>query len=257
VVTGVVGATGLVLKEHRQARDAHDLRERALSEATSEVAFVTDWWKAHQLLGGEGDDGSAGQALAWLAEAQAKVASTQHATVKTRKRVTLSRLFLMHPLHRPLARMLRGLFWLSVAILLIGSITIAEDAASRSQRGWLSSDIAVLIIMAAAVLILHAAAEAAESNRSASKSPATSSVAGASPATSDSSSPRLASTTWRCPEVAGAWSTPRCGISPPAHVVHSRPPMTLADGAVAMHNRTGGRQAAAHPQRAAESLGRR
>ncbi len=110
VLAGIVGALGLVLKEWRFARDRRNVRQQALAEASAEVAFASDWWKAHQLLGTDATTGSTAKALELLEEAEAKVTNTQHLSVKPRRPVTFKRVFLVGPLHKRSARVLRGFF---------------------------------------------------------------------------------------------------------------------------------------------------
>src|SRR5436190_748302 len=103
LVTAVIGAIGLMLKDRRLAHDARAVRESALTEATAQIGFATDWWKAQQLLGAD-DHSDANQKLrAWLvkAEATAGVAEETHVD---RNPVTFRRLFLLEPMHRTSSR---------------------------------------------------------------------------------------------------------------------------------------------------------
>jgi hypothetical protein len=52
--------------------------------------------------------------LAFLSDAEALVAETQHLAAARRNPVTLSRVFLLYRMHRASARIVRGLFYLSV-----------------------------------------------------------------------------------------------------------------------------------------------
>ena len=134
ILAGIVGALGLVLKEWRIARDRRNVRQQALAEASAEVAFATEWWKAHQTLGTDPSTGSTAKALELLGEAEAKVASTQHLSVRAKRPVTVKRLFLAVPLHKRSARILRGLFWISFGLLLIVSTTVTAELANNGKE---------------------------------------------------------------------------------------------------------------------------
>ncbi len=70
VVTAVIGAIGLMLKDRRLAHDARAVREKALAEATAQIGFATDWWKAQQLLGTDGASDADHKLRTWLVEAR-------------------------------------------------------------------------------------------------------------------------------------------------------------------------------------------
>jgi len=160
VLAGIVGALGLVLKEWRLARDRRNVRQQALAEASAEVAFASDWWKAHQLLGTDATTGSTAKALELLAEAEAKVTNTQHLSVKPRRPVTFKRVFLVGPLHKRSARVLRGFFWLSFGLLLLTSIQLTGELVSNGKE--VGEEIDAVITLAVIAVGLRAWAGANE-----------------------------------------------------------------------------------------------
>jgi hypothetical protein len=160
VLAGIVGALGLFLKEWRIARDRRNVRQQALAEASAEVAFATDWWKAHQTLGTDPTTGSTAKALELLGEAEAKVTSTQHLSVRARRPVTFKRLFLAGPLHKRSARVLRGLFWISLGLLLIVSTTVTVELANNGKE--VGEEITGVITLAVITVGLRAWAGANE-----------------------------------------------------------------------------------------------
>ncbi len=162
VVTGLVGAAGLMLKDRRLARDSRHLREQAIAEATAEVGFATEWWQAQQLLGADALSVASPKMVAWLAEAEATVAIAKQHTSPRHNPVTLRRLLLMEPMHRRSSKVVRVLFWISVIWLCVGAIATAGDISSNSQHSWVGSDIALLIVSALIVLLLHIWAEASD-----------------------------------------------------------------------------------------------
>jgi hypothetical protein len=162
VVTGLIGALGLMLKDRRLARDSRHLREQALAEATAEVGFATEWWQAQQLLGGDALSVANPKMVAWLAEAEATVAVAKRHTTPRHNPVTLRRLLLIEPMHRRSSRVVRVLFWISVIWLCVGAIATAGDIGRNSQHSWIGSDIALLVVSALIVLLLHIWAEASD-----------------------------------------------------------------------------------------------
>ena len=130
VVTGLVAALGLYLKEWRLARDKKDIRNRAIADANAEVAFASEWWKATQLLGSDAPPDSPKRMLAFLADAEALVAGTQHLGAAQRNPVTLSRVLLLYPMHGRWARIVRRLFFASVLWLIVAALGVALDLTS-------------------------------------------------------------------------------------------------------------------------------
>jgi hypothetical protein len=174
-VTGIVGALGLVLKESRRARDRRNIREQALAEARAEVAFCSEWWQAHQLLGTEATTSSTAKALELLAEAESKVTSTQHLSIEPKMPITFRRLLMLRPTktHKRGARILRVLFWISLAWLVLGAIILAQDATSTSriEHAELGSDFGAIVFFALTTLLLRAWASRADQPEHAAASP--------------------------------------------------------------------------------------
>jgi hypothetical protein len=162
VVTGVVGAIGVALKDARLDRDKRSLRDEALGDARDEVAFVSEWWKAHQLIGTAESSEATHKALAWLAEAEAKVLNTSDLKATPKREVTLRRLLLLEPMHRRGAKILRALYLIDVVWVVLASVVTASDTASKSGHGWVVSDIGVLVFFAVLGLILRALAVSAD-----------------------------------------------------------------------------------------------
>jgi hypothetical protein len=77
IVTAIVGALGLVLKERRHSHDRHAIRENALADAKAQVAMASEWLKVNELLGPNTAADSTKLAREWIADAEAKVTSTQ------------------------------------------------------------------------------------------------------------------------------------------------------------------------------------
>jgi len=184
VVTGLVAALGLVLKEWQMAHNRQSVRAQALAEANAQVAFASEWWKAHQLLGHEAMAGAATQALLWLGEAEARVADTRHLGAQERDPVTLKKLFLLHPMRRWSGRILKALFLLCVVTILLGlSATIAHTLAT-GDTSYLFGDIGAVPTLSLLALVFRALAGAADATPTADPHPV-------APATAPSKTPTL------------------------------------------------------------------
>ena len=70
IITAIVGAVGVLIREQYDQRTERGRRKYAMDEATRRVAFAAEWWKAKQALGSTPDD-EAARAIAesWLEEA--------------------------------------------------------------------------------------------------------------------------------------------------------------------------------------------
>lgn len=155
VVTGVVTATGIGLKDARLAHDQRSVRDRALADASAQVAFASDWWKARQLLGDEDAAEASQKFAAWLDDAEQLVASTKHLAAGNKNRVSLQRMLLIYPMHRRSAQVARILFLLAVTLLIIVAASTASDSLSRSQRSWVGSDLVTTVFFAVIVVLLR------------------------------------------------------------------------------------------------------
>jgi hypothetical protein len=171
IVTGMVAAAGLAFKDHRLARDARSVRDRAFDEATSEVAFASEWWKAHQLLGSDGMEERTELALRWLAEAEAKVTSAQAMPVHHRPAVTLRRLLLLYPMHGWPAKALKAVFLICVAWLALASLVLVVEPVDSGAPGDREYEVIGLCLFALAMLPVRAWAAAADAGEHRSSSP--------------------------------------------------------------------------------------
>jgi hypothetical protein len=180
VVTGLVGAIGLMLKDRRVAHDVRQVREQAIAEATAKVGFATGWWQAQQLLGADAAAAARPRMVSWLAEAESTVTDAKRQARIRHNPVTVRRLLLMEPLHHRTSKAVRVLFWISATWLCVAAAVTAGDISSSRRHAWLGSDIALLVISAVIVLLLHIWAEASE--HAAPLSPADATVGGSAPA---------------------------------------------------------------------------
>jgi hypothetical protein len=110
IVTGVVGAVGILTRDLYDRRSEMGRRKYAMDDATRQVTFTAEWWKAKQALGSAPDD-KAARAIAesWLEEATSLVSEALHPPRRPKPdRSVTSRILLAYPFQRWTARLLRG-----------------------------------------------------------------------------------------------------------------------------------------------------
>lgn len=176
VITGLVGAAGIALRDRRLHRDRVNERKEALGSATQEVLFVAEWWKARQLTGASPEviDEAARRAGAKLEEVWEGVQAPRPAPPPPPPAIW-RRLLLVIPLEGRLAAAFRVLFYFC---LFIGSLvvvsTVFKIAAPATGDEKLSDDVILLIIVAVFSLVLRfLAVSAAEHTRTRQASSAT------------------------------------------------------------------------------------
>jgi hypothetical protein len=162
VITALVGALGLVVKDRRAVHDRRTVRTSALAEATAEVAFAREWWTAHQALGTGASADATERALELLTSAEAKVASVQAMPAADHDAQIFDRLFLFRRLEGRQAKALKVLFWVAIAFVAAGAISISSDAAAGGDHASLGSDAVFGLVCLLLVPVFHEAAEAAD-----------------------------------------------------------------------------------------------
>lgn len=120
ILTTALGIFGLTVSDWRQRRTQAGRLTLAIDEANRQVAFASQWVKAHEAVTSspEAQRAAQSEALSWLASASAMVtrAKSGQAT-EDNPPVSLRRLFLLHPLHRRSARWLRAAFLLTLSFV--------------------------------------------------------------------------------------------------------------------------------------------
>jgi hypothetical protein len=168
VITGLVGAAGIALRDRRLHRDRVNERKEALGSATQEVLFVAEWWKARQLAGAAPDviDEAARRAGSKLEEVWESVQAPRPEPPPPPPAVW-RRLLLVIPLEGRLAAALRVLFYFCLFNLsLIVISTVFKVTAPATADEALSDDVILLIIVAVFSLVLRfLAVSAAEHTR--------------------------------------------------------------------------------------------
>jgi hypothetical protein len=162
VITALVGALSLVVKDRRAVHDRRTVRASALAEATAEVAFAREWWTAHQALGTGASADATQRALELLTSAEAKVASVQSMPAEDHDGQIFDRLFLFRRLEGRQAKALKVLFWVAIAFVAAGAISISSDSAAGGDHASLGSDAVFGLVCLLLVPVFHEAAEAAD-----------------------------------------------------------------------------------------------
>ena len=120
ILTAGIGIAALVIGDWRERRTKHGLRKLSFEDASRQVEFAADWFKASKEIAPRQEQQAAARAQAWLDEASDLVADTKPPPPDEEKQsVTARRLLLAYPMHRRGARVLRGFyyFFLGVAAL--------------------------------------------------------------------------------------------------------------------------------------------
>ena len=118
ILTAGIGIVALVIGDWRERRTKHGLRKLSLEDASRQVEFAADWFKASKEIAPEEERQAAARAQAWLEEASDLVADTKPAPPSEEKRSgTVRRLLLAYPMHRRGARVLRGFYYFFLGVV--------------------------------------------------------------------------------------------------------------------------------------------
>jgi hypothetical protein len=131
ILTAGIGIVALVIGDWRERRTKHGLRKLSFEDASRQVEFAADWFKASKEIAPEEERQAAARAQAWLEEASELVADTKPPPPDEEKRsVTVRRLLLAYPMHRRSARVLRGFYY-----FLLGLVVFQVSGALGSAFG--------------------------------------------------------------------------------------------------------------------------
>lgn len=158
IVTAVLGVLGIVFGDWRLRRTQAGRRKLALEDASRQVSFAAEWWNARKLLADspQAEQEATARAVAWLEEASALVAESQLPPVEEKPAISLRRLLLLYPLQSRAATVLRGAFYVCLAVMPLnvgGIIHDALDPATATEI--LYQDIAILLVTAVVALGLR------------------------------------------------------------------------------------------------------
>ncbi len=135
IVTAILGVLGIAFQDWRQRRSDVGRRRLAFEEAGRQVSFATEWWNARKLLvdSPETMKEATSRAVGWLEEASALVVEAKKVSMEEKPPLTLRRLLLFYPLKGRAANILRGAFFVSLALMVEGVGTVITDALSHPE----------------------------------------------------------------------------------------------------------------------------
>ena len=120
ILTAGIGIVALVIGDWRERRTRHGLRKLSFEDASRQVEFAVDWFKASREIAPGEEQQAAARAQAWLEEASELIAETKPPPPdeEERRTITARRLLLAYPMHRRGARVLRGFYYLFLGLII-------------------------------------------------------------------------------------------------------------------------------------------
>jgi hypothetical protein len=155
VATTLIGIVGLSLNEWRQHRDRERRRRVAVRQAGEDVAFIRLWFQAYELVSSpEVREEARRRVENDLDRAYAVFIETPPVTLQERSAFSraLPWLLLLGPLERPLAKVLRVVYYVAWAVALIVAI---GGTASAIVWNWQYLDPFGATIVALLVLVIN------------------------------------------------------------------------------------------------------
>ena len=118
ILTAGIGIAALVIGDWRERRTTAGRRKLSFEDASRQVEFAADWFKASKEIAPDEEQQAAARAQAWLDEASELVAETKPPPPSEEKRsVTVRRLLLAYPMRRRSARVLRGFYYFFLGVV--------------------------------------------------------------------------------------------------------------------------------------------
>ncbi|MGW5076904.1 hypothetical protein [Rhodococcus sp. NPDC004095] len=121
VVTAILGALGIVLRDVYERRSDRGRRKYAIDDATHRISFITDWWNAKQTVGVGSDELQSAQETVqrWLKEAISQVSESMRPTTRPEGQYSvMRRVLLAYPFKRVSAQLLRVLYCIVLYLFL-------------------------------------------------------------------------------------------------------------------------------------------
>jgi hypothetical protein len=130
VVTAVIGAIGILVRDRYERHSEAGRRKSAMEDATRQVTFATEWWKAKQAFGCSANDQAAlATAESWLAEASTLVAESRRPPSKPKaEHSVIRRVLLAYRLRRGPAKVLRLAYYAYLACTAMTSFIFTRMA---------------------------------------------------------------------------------------------------------------------------------
>src|SRR6476469_3582136 len=135
ILTAGIGIGALVIGDWRERRTQHGRRKLAVEDASRQVAVAADWWNASKLVADSPDaqQQAATRAQAWLDEASALIAESKPPPIDEKPAITLRRLLLAFPMQRRAARVLRGVFYFCLGLVVFQVASAMGSAFGRPE----------------------------------------------------------------------------------------------------------------------------
>jgi hypothetical protein len=145
IMTALIGVLGVLTRDWRDRRSSAGRRRLAFDDATRQVSFAEQWWKASQAMNPAPEliNTARATALSWLDEAHTLVASMAPPAAATDSRGLIRRLLLLYPFQRWTAQVLRVIFYVLLAfmtltaLIALGNVLSGEAVdTSRDSLAW-------------------------------------------------------------------------------------------------------------------------
>ncbi|HEX4864071.1 MAG TPA: hypothetical protein VFV02_08365 [Acidimicrobiales bacterium] len=150
IVTAVLGVLGIMFQDWRARRTQAGRHKLALEEASRQVSFAAEWWNARRLLADspEAMQEATSRTLAWLEEASALVMESRPPPSEVKPPITVRRLLLLSdPFQRRAAKIIRGVFYASLGLLVLSTGTVISATLKASERQYLWDSVVVLALI--------------------------------------------------------------------------------------------------------------
>lgn len=154
VVTAAAGVVSLLIQDRRVRRSRDGRRRLVFEDATRQVAFAAEWWRAKQLTAAtpEALQEPTSVANGWLDEASARVAAAEQPHFGEDPHVSVSRLLLLYRLRRRSAKAVRIAFYAVLSLMGFTVLSIVFDKATRENAAsWAS----ILVLSGVVALLLR------------------------------------------------------------------------------------------------------
>lgn len=161
IVTPIVGAVVVTLREWRSRRSNLGRRKLALDDAQAQVAFVNDWWNARRAVDVSGGPESSSSkeaerlARAWLDQASRQVADNELWLVPVEPAVSFRRLALLYEFRSTAGKVVRVLFWIlcGLTVTTVGlAITQLIGPDEQLVVGLATARVSIFSVLAGAVV---------------------------------------------------------------------------------------------------------
>ncbi|PBC70121.1 hypothetical protein BX265_7510 [Streptomyces sp. TLI_235] len=161
--TTAVSLLGFVIQDQLARRSRLERRKRLLEDASRRVTFVTEWWKAMELVSAPPDELSEAKVrgLAWLNEASALVAEARPPTVTERPQPPVRRVLLTYRFEHRSAKVIRVCFYLALA----WAILLAAELPFEHGSSYFASDFVSMAVLIFLAMLLRVWAAAVEKRR--------------------------------------------------------------------------------------------